>query len=270
MKRFFLKVFPSFFFLFLFSASFAQSSEDRGPSSDDTGRIKKIKIKSLSDLQHLTPYESVSVIQKRYLPKTFRGELNLSIASVINHTFFYIGGVSLRVGFFLQEDHGFGLEVFAFAPPAFKIVTKEMADNGIAPFSIVFSQLYGGAYYKWSPVFGKFAFLNNKIIYFDMYVTLGAGMTRILNGREIIEEKFQKEGKTFEGPAFPDLDGDFFPTFSMGLGQMFALSQDWAFNWELKWQYTLVRYKDKPQPYIPMGINFSLGANYYFPGAGYR
>jgi len=254
-----------FFFLF-WSLILSVQSYSRSEGSDSVGRIKQLKIKNLSDLQQLTPYESVSVIQKRYLPKTFRGEFNLSFASVINHKFFYLGGVSARAGFFLREDHGFGLEGFAFLPPMNKWVTNEMIGppNNILAFSFVFSQLYGGGYYKWSPVFGKFAVLNKKIIYFDMYMTFGAGWSRVIIGLD--EEKQQ----AIEGNInFPKLAKDFFPAFSASLGQMFALTQDWAFNWELKWFYTIVQFSDE-KIYNPVEINLSLGINYYFPGAGYR
>ena len=252
-----------FFLLFLSPALLAQSF-DRFGQSDSVGRIKQLKIKNLSDLQQLTPYESVSIIQKRYLPKTFRGEFNLSFSSVINHKFFYLGGLSARVGFFLREDHGFGIEGFAFLPSMNKWVTNEMIGlpNNILPLSSVFSQLYGGAYYKWSPVFGKFAVLNKKIIYFDMYMIFGAGWSRFVIG---LDEKKQQALKV----PFSKLAKDFFPTVSASLGQMFALTQDWAFNWELKWFYTIVQFQNK-RTEKPLVINLSLGINYYFPGAGYR
>ena len=193
MKQFFLKQLW-LIFLFIFpSALMALDLKNMESAPDKTGRIKQLEIKSLSDLQQLTPYESVSVIQKRYLPKTFRGEFNFSLASVINHTFFYLGGLSARAGFFIREDHGFGLEGFALLPPIYKLVTKEMIPppNEILPFTAVLSQFYGGVYYKWSPVFGKFAVLNQKIIYFDMYLTLGVGASRVIRGLD------KKNGRAF-------------------------------------------------------------------------
>ena len=266
MKLFFLSRLWPVCFLFLSQVSLAQRSEHFGTDPDQAGRIKQLKVKSLSDLQQLTPYESVSVIQKRYLPKTFRGELNVSFSSVINHTFFYLGGLSARLGFFLREDHGFGLEGFALLPPFDKQVTNEITSppNRILPYTAVFSQLYGGIYYKWSPVFGKFAVLNTKIIYFDMYMTFGLGMSRVIEG---LDE--EKRRKLEEDQDFPELVRPIFPTFNVSLGQIFALSQDWAFNWELKWLYTIIQYKNQ-RTYTPTDINFSLGFNYYFPGAGYR
>ena len=271
MKRIFFKRLWPFFFLFLSQVLWAESLENLEPAPEDsTGRIKQLKIKSLSDLQQLTPYESVSVIQKRYLPKTFRGEFNLSVSTVINHTFFYLGGLSAKAGFFIREDHGLGLEGFALLPSINKRVTNEMIGppNHILPITDVLSQLYGGAYYKWSPVFGKFAVLNKKIVYFDMYLSLGAGMSRVVNGLDEKTQKVLNKG----GHVPSQLARNWFPSASLSLGQIFAFNQDWAFNWELKWlyTYTILQTKDKSRPYTPVGINLSLGVNYYFPGAGYR
>ena len=266
MKRIFLRGFLPFLLIFASQGLFAQSLEDVEPAPAKVNRIKQLKIKSLSDLQALTPYESVAVIQKRYLPKTLRGELNISVFSVINNTFFYLGGVSARAGFFLREDHGFGLEGFGLLPPINKIVTKEMIGppNHILPYTTVISQFYGGAYYKWSPVFGKFAVLNNKIIYFDMYISLGAGMSHVVDGLDDETQQLLDEGS-----ALRKLSKTFFPTGSVSVGQVFAFNQEWAFNWELKWLYTVIQYQDG-DPYTPVDIGFSLGVNYYFPEAGYR
>lgn len=263
MKKLFLKNFCFLLLLFAPVILLAQDLKDLELAPSKTNRIKQLKIKKLSDLQRLTPFESVSVIQKRYLPKTFRGELNLSFSSVINHTYFYLGGLSARAGYFLTEDHGFGVEGLAF-PPAFeKQVTKNLKrENGLVPYTLSFSQFYGGAYYKWSPIFGKFSMLNRKIIYFDMYMTMGAGFSRVVEG---LTEQDKKELNL----SPPRMTRDFFPTISFGLGQVFAISQNFAFAWELKWLYTIIQFEGD-NLYTPTDINLFLGVNYYFPGAGYR
>ncbi|MCZ0933301.1 MAG: hypothetical protein OXJ52_09145 [Oligoflexia bacterium] len=266
-----LKVVLLFFLPFSLSA---ENLKDLESAPDRSKRVKRMRIDSLSDLQKLTPQDSVSVIQKRYMPKTFRGELNLSVSAVINNTFFYLGGASAKAGFFVREDHGFGVEGFALLPPLFKMTANDMIGppNQIVPLGSVLTQFYGGAYYKWSPFFGKFAVLNRKIVYFDMYMTLGAGMNWVLNAVDVIDKQLKKTGRGklengVSGRAV--LSSNKFPAFSAGLGQMFSLTQDWAFNWELKWFLSFVQYNNG-QLYTPWDINFSLGMNYYFPGAKYR
>ena len=259
--------------LFFPLSLFAESLKNLESVPDNTKRIKQIKINSLSDLQKLTPKDSVSVIQKRYLPKTFRGEFNLSVSTVINHTFFYLGGASIRAGGFIREDHGFGGEAFALLPPLFKMTANDMIGppNGIVPLGVVLSKYYLGAYYKWSPVFGKFSVLNQKIVYFDMYMTFGAGMNFVVDAREVINEQLKRTGRKLKDGVNlqSKLSKKQFPALSVATGQMFSITQDWAFNWELKWFLTFVQDTNRDF-YTPWDINFSIGMNYYFPGAKYR
>ena len=263
-----MKIILLFFLLFSF---FAESLSSLESVSDRSKQVKQMKINSLSDLQKLTPRDSVSVIQRRYMPKTFRGELNLSVSTVINHTFFYLGGAGAKVGGFIREDHGFGVEGFAWFPPLFKLTANDMigSPNNIVPLGVVLSQFYAGAYYKWSPIFGKFAVLNRKIVYFDMYMTLGTGMNWVLSAVDVISKQLKKTGRELKGNISQSaLSSNKFPALSIGTGQMFSLTQDWAFNWELKWILTFVKYETGL--YTPWDINFSIGMNYYFPGAKYR
>ena len=162
MRRFFLRGSLSLIFLFVSPVSLAQDIEDLEPAVDPTERIKKLEVKSLSDLQKITPYESISVLQRRYLPKTFRGELSLSVSSILSHTFFYLGGLSAKAGFFLREDHSFGLEAVGLLPPAFKMIANEIIERpdkkAFFPYGNIFPQFYGGVYYKWSPVLENLLF----------------------------------------------------------------------------------------------------------------
>ena len=269
-----MKPFATSFFVLLFfflPKGLSQELKDL-ESAPQKKSIREIKIKSVSDLQALTPYESVAVIQKRYLPKTFRGEFNFSVATVINHTFSYFGGLSAKAGFFFREDHGLGLEFFGPFFPFAKPVKNEMIlEQNIIPYTISTPQFYGGAYYKWSPVFGKFSVLNKKIIYFDMYLTLGGGVGRFVEDitEDYIGNLLQK-GKKFDSGI--RLLKPYFFAGNLAVGQVFALSQDWAVQWELKWLYAVIQYEQdgQGQTEVPVNIGFSIGMNYYFPGAGYR
>ena len=268
-------------FIFLLMISICAKADeisDLEVSPDSNQRIKQIKIKDLSDLQKLTPFKSLSVIQKRYLPKTFRGELNLSISSIINHTFLYFGGLSGRLGFFVREDHGFGLEAFGQFP-ALKFIGRDLIlreeGQGIIPYIDFMPQIYAGGYYKWSPIFGKFSVIDKKIIYFDTYMTLGGGVMKIIsNGcdwaNQWIKNRYPSaEVTACKQPTFSEIS----PALSLSVGQMFAITQDWAFNWELKWLGVFLKKQDGSwqMPWNnSVNIDFSVGMNYYFPGAKYR
>ncbi|MBC6415902.1 MAG: hypothetical protein GDA46_05880 [Bdellovibrionales bacterium] len=260
------------FFIFLSHYSYAKDYLKDLELSQEDKSSKLLEIKNISDLQKITPYDSISVIQKRYLPKTFRAEFNLSLSSNINHSFFYFGGVSGRLGFFVREDHGFGVEALYLFGPIFKVVTNNIINgpNKILPNSLFLSEFYTGVYYKWSPIFGKFALLDKSIIYFDTYMTIGGGGNKILDGQEVIKEKIADQPLRIKNEKrILQLSQEFFPALSLSLGQTFSINKNWAFNWELKWLYTFVS-ETTGRMHVPLDINFSLGFNYYFPESSYR
>ena len=257
-------------YIVVFLPAFAFSEEPQRAliekSPDHTERLKRIKIKGVSDLKNLTPFESVSIIQKRYLQKTFRGELSVSTSSIINNKFFYLFGGGGHLGFFLREDHGFGIEGYRMYHRE-KLVSLDLiqAPNHILPYALVISQLYGGGYYKWSPVFGKFSVLNKKIVYFDMFFTFGGGMTGIISG---LNPKLKANLK--QDMSIPTPLKRWVPTGSIGLGQIFAINKNFGFSWNLKWFFYAYELQDQSFTLFHSDLNLTMGMNYYFPGATYR
>ena len=86
-------------------------------------------------------------------------------------------------------------------------------------------------------------------------------------------QKFRSKGKRILEEDAAKLVKPYVFTGSASLGQVFALSQDWALNWEIKWFYTIIQYvksSGEKGSETPVNIGFSIGANYYFPGASYR
>ena len=180
------KIVLIFFVLFSFAIQGAERPKavDLEPSPDSLQKIKKLKIKSISDLSRLAPFRDVAVIQRRYLPKTFRGELGLSLNGLLNNKFFYSGGLSGELGFFVREKLGFGASGMAFWRMQRAVSKNLQATTGISAFTNAQSRYYGGGYFKWNPVYGKFAFsfLENRIVYFDMFFLLGGGMIYLTRG----------------------------------------------------------------------------------------
>lgn len=251
--------------LFLMIATLFQLfPETAGANSSQ--RAKQTKIKNISDLKNLTPFENISILQRRYLPKTFRGELNLALSSIMNNQFFYLGGGAGHLGFFVREDHGFGIEGYGMFHKG-KLVSSEFVGgpNRIIPYNLIVSQFYGGGYYKWSPIFGKFAVFNKKIIYFDMFFTVGGGMTKTISG---ITPELKHLMKVDEEP--PEPAQEWFPTGSLGLGQVFTINQSFGWDWHLKWFFYFYNLSHSTEKFFHSDLNFSIGINYYFPGASYR
>ena len=242
---------------------FSQSSLAAQKSS-----VKKIKVKNVSDLSKLAPFDDVSIIQKRYLPKTFRFESGLSLIGILNNAFFYSGGVFGHLGFFLRERFGLGLEGY-YLGRLEKLVSKDLNEgpNKIVAFTDYKTKFYAGGYFKWSPFYGKFAFLEKRTLYFDFFLVLGGGVASIEKG--ISEEKKRKIKITDNGSEeLHDLIPQIVPALYLGFGQTFALGKNSSFTWDIK-----SFFRKQEACAIPMcfsDISFSLGMNAYFPGAKYR
>lgn len=261
----------SFWLSFLLASFgfFVESAEGATKDSDFSNsylqKIKRIKVKNVSDLKDLVPFENISVIQKRFLPKTYRGEFNLSLSAIANNHFFYSLGGGSHLGVFLREDHGFGVEVYGMFN-TLKEVSKELRDRRkILPYNHIASKVYTGAYYKWSPVFGKFAVLDKKITYFDMFFTFGAGLTQVISGISKTDKARAKRDL-----AEIDTTKEWLPTGSLGIGQVFALSKDVGVSWDIKWNTYLYKLKGGSGKNFHNDIIMVFGLNYYFPGATYR
>ena len=236
-------------------------------ASDSSYRIKKLKVKQISDLTQLSPFNEVSVIQKRYLPKTSRFEIGLGLDIMLDDNFYYIGGGTGHLEFFIREKHSLALEggyMFHSQRPVSTYLAQP--PNSVQSYNLIISQMYGGAYYKWSPFYGKFSVLNKKIVYFDMFFTFGGGITKIVRGLTDKELEGIKDGNVID----LTLKKTIWPTGSLGFGQVFALSKDFGFNWNLKWRYYLYSFTSDDFSRGHVDLSFSLGLNYYFPGAKYR
>ena len=232
-------------------------------------QVKKIQVKNVSDLSKLAPFEDVAVIQKRYLPKTFRGELGGAFIGILNNAFFYSGGFSGRLGFFIRERFGVGVEGY-YLGRIEKRVSKSLRGepNNIGAFTDYKINYYLGSYFKWSPFYGKFGFLNNRITYFDLFFLFGAGLVGLDGGASSELSNLIKDDSRAQADQFLDLGGETTLSLLMGFGQTFALSKSLGITWDLK---SFFRKKQACQlPICFSDISFSLGMNLYFPGAKYR
>ena len=254
--------------------------EDLEVAPDHLDKIKKLKVKSVSDLSRLSPFRDVVVIQKRYLPKTFRGEAGASLNGLLNNKFFYSGGLSGQLGFFVREQYGFGVSGMAFWRIQ-RIVSRDLIEaNAKVPFTNVTSRYYGGGYFKWNPFYGKFAFsfLKDRIVYFDMFLLLGGGIIYITKGTSqeieasLASDKLDREKLNRDVYYAPTKK--WWPAGMVGFGQTFAVNKDWGLEWNLRW----IAYKSKirhekdgdVQERWDTDMHLTVGVNYYFPGVKYR
>ncbi|MBC7742043.1 MAG: outer membrane beta-barrel domain-containing protein [Bdellovibrionaceae bacterium] len=206
---------------------------------------KENKAESLTDLNRLAPFSEVSVIQKKYLSKTERVQLFAGGGMTTNSPWFLNLGLKLNVAYHFTESWGVELGGL-FLSNSEREVAKEIRDNNkLQPETFVTTKSYMGADIFWAPIYGKVTFLNNRIIPFDMYFTLGGGTSNTTSVEKNV------------------------PTFHVGTGQIFALSKGMAFRWDYSWTHFSA---------TPIGaakseyddLILTAGFSFFFPEAKYR
>ncbi|MEK6554099.1 MAG: outer membrane beta-barrel domain-containing protein, partial [Bdellovibrionota bacterium] len=167
-----------------------------------------------------------------------------------NNAYFNNIGVAARLAFFFQEK--IGIEgTYLFIDSSERPITKGLKDNQrISTASLVEPEAYYGVALKWAPLYGKMAWLGEKIVPFDLYLTPGFGVTKTALGKS-------------------------HTTFSIGGGQLFALTKSSGLRWDLNWNF----YQAETIPTTASSstsksnhsdLVLTVGYSFFFPEATYR
>lgn len=207
----------------------------------------EVEIKGVSDLSSLSEFKDIAVIQKRYLPKTGRFEGFAGLNGILNDKFFISFGANARLAYFFNERwaiEGIGM-IFATGE---KTVTHDLRERrGVVTTNFVSPTSYYGVDVKWVPVYGKMSFVNRKITPFDLYFSVGGGMTNTNQGGSE-------------------------PTVHLGTGQIFAITKAAAFRWDFSWNFYNASsgVAGAKQNSLYNNLFLSVGASFFFPEATYR
>ncbi|MBX2996639.1 MAG: outer membrane beta-barrel domain-containing protein [Bdellovibrionaceae bacterium] len=205
---------------------------------------------TLSDLGRLAPFSEVTVLQRRFQPKTERFQASFGLGGITNDPWFYGVGGSLRFAYHFSE--AFALEgVATFLSNSERDSAKDLlANNAVSTSSIVSTKGFYGVDLMWSPIYGKMSLFNKRIIPFDMYFSGGLGQSEV-------------DGATSKNLM----------TFHVGTGQVFALSKSWGFRWDFSWNTYAAKQVDTAGKESTTQFNnliLTLGASYFFPEVKYR
>ena len=224
------------------------SAEEQAPDDDmDRSMPRNVEQTPESDeeLGMSVPFKDVAVIQRRFLPKTSRFELYPNMGLVVNNSFFWNTILSARFGYNFSEQ--WGIEgTFAFISSTARKVTDDLEDNlNVEIADIVIPEGYYGADIKWSPLYGKLGLSGNTIVPFDMYFSLGGGLTQT-----------NQETAPFSIHA--------------GTGQIFAISKAFAFRWDLSFYHYSTDTRGGTISGSFTDLYLSMGVSLFFPKATYR
>ncbi len=218
------------------------------PAKESSATVTKetsppeIKVETLSDLSKLQPFSEISVLQRRYMPKSGRVQFFGGLSDIVNDPWNSNSGFNLRAAYGLTEAWGIEVVDYFMSSTPSQAATNLLAQHNVNAQSFGVTSGFVGGYVMWTPIYGKMSFSTEKIVPFDMYFNFGSGNTS-LSGVGV--------PSSVSGP-------------SVGTGQVFAITRSVGFRWDLTWNmYTL-----------PSGSTNNLlltfGANWYFPEASYR
>jgi outer membrane beta-barrel protein len=223
-------------------AQAASQAEEKPPAPE---------IEKISDLVKLAPFTDVTVLQKRYQPKSKRFQANLALGGITNDPWFMGMGLSGRFAYHFTE--AWGIEgTFTALSNSEREAAKELYENNrVSTSSIVATKGYMGIDAYWSPIYGKMSLQNRRIIPFDMYFTAGMGQASV-------------DGATSSSVS----------AFHVGTGQIYAINKSWGFRWDFSWNTFSAPQKDattgKTSATQFNNLILMLGGSFFFPEAKYR
>lgn len=199
------------------------------------------RFEQIDSLKYLAPFQDIAIIQRKLLPKTSRWEAFPSVGVILNDAFFTNQIFSMRVGYHLNESYAFEL-VYAGLTQAEKQVTSDLEEFlSVFTSSIVVPQSYTGLDFRWTPYYGKMAYLDSSIIPYETYFSLGLGQTT--TNQEL-------------APM----------TLHAGIGQHFALNKSISVRWDTSFYWYRAKSADAVAESLYTNIHFTIGASFFFPG----
>lgn len=227
--------------------------EEKKPLSEKNSNDAN-KNMDYSGLGNLSPFSEISVIQKRYLPKTYRVQLFGGMSMITNDPFFTTTGWTGRVSFFLSEDWGIEGSYMSLGTSD-REATKDLRTiQNVKTDGLVYPKSYSGLDLVWVPIYGKMTYFNKKIVPFDLYFSLGYGTTETKANDKV-------------------------GTWHIGTGQIFALSKAFALRWDFSWNsysakgiesYSTSGTEDSNTYSTFNNLFINLGASFFIPEAKYR
>ena len=207
-------------------------------------KSSELKDTSFGGLSELSPFTEVSVIQKRYMPKTGRFQFFGGLNLVTNNPFFETFGVDFKGSYFLNETWGLEATYLNLNTNEAKSTQELKAFQNVTTENLIYPKSYIGLDLTWFPMYGKFSLFNKKIIPFDMYFSVGYGSTSTQSN--------EKPG-----------------TLHFGTGQIFSITKGMAARWDFSWHNFSAKGIDNTTGVFNF-LFLSVGASFFFPEATYR
>lgn len=232
----------------IIEAELKKSETKTAPKPAETANKEEVKVETFADLGRLAPFDDVSILQKRFMPKSNRFQFFGGLATMANDPWFYGLGFAGKLSYGFTE--AWGIEgTFGINGSSAKDTIKDLkSENTVDTSQIVSTNGYYLVDVMWTPVYGKMTLMNQRIVPFDMYFNLGVGSSTLDNA-------------TAKSAT----------TIHIGTGMIFALTRSVGFRWDL----SINNYSAAPNVANSTAGSFNnvlltLGASFYVPEVKYR
>ena len=228
----------------------SNSRDDNDPSdngrdlgsrkNDDLDQAKKpIKV---TDINQLEAFSNLAIIHPRFLPKSGRFQVSVGGNAILNDPWFNQFGLSLRASYHISEFFGLELAANTYSGSSSTHAKDLAAELNVQTSSLIQPKSYYGLHAYFIPFYGKMSLFNQRIVPFDVFMTLGAGQTQVEGARET-------------GVS----------TIHLGAGQLFALSRQTALRWDIGVNMFTAQSRSQASATATQNVAMSFAYSYFFP-----
>ncbi|MEZ4742153.1 MAG: outer membrane beta-barrel domain-containing protein [Bdellovibrionota bacterium] len=177
----------------------------------------------------------IRVIRPRYFSKRKKFELGLSGSVVTNQTFIYTYLGSLNVTYHFTEQ--FALELAgAYGFSIDKDDKRILDDDFSIKTQIIRTQYLMEGSVLYTPIYGKYQLASGRLIYFDTFFALGAGISGVdYNYEQCLPPEDQANPDSTDEIPAPQVYQ--YPTITFGVGQKYFINKRDGIKWEVRDHY---------------------------------
>lgn len=175
----------------------------------------------------------IRVIRPKFFMKRQRLELGAQFNAIMNQTFIYTYSLGGSLGFHFTDSIGFEVNG-TYGLSVDKEDKSALKDNFDINTLIVRKKYDLTGSLMWTPIYGKYQLTSGRLIYFDTFISLGAGLV----GAEWLydhcpdPEEFAQSDPNRD-PA-PPANTQAYLGFAAGIGQRYFLDKNLSLRWDLK------------------------------------
>jgi outer membrane beta-barrel protein len=191
------------------------------PASNNKNKDLKVDIKDLEE-QYWTPQDTeFKVVQNRKFSKDGKFAFSFQFGPLMNDSYADgMGNLGLTLGYYFSEFMGVEINYTKYNTDESEVISAFQDQYGGVTPDYNEPVDYMGASFNWIPIYGKMSIQDKKIIYFDLAISPGIGMT-----------KYQQ--LTAPTAATPGSEETAF-VMALDFSQHFFFSENWAARIDMK------------------------------------